>query len=192
MFKAALFDMDGVLNQYPDMFSRVYAEREGIDPKPIERFFKLHWQDVLEGNLDLKQLLVEHSDAWHLKGNPQQLLDDWFMTEDAMNKDLLEVVQELRRRGIKCYLATNNEPYRVLYARDHMFKDKLDGIFSSSNLGVMKPDRNFFERALKRLNLQPAEVAFFDDNPGHVEVAKSLGMAAYVYESPEQVRQIVQ
>ena len=63
MFKAALFDMDGVLNMFPDMFSRVYAEKMGLDPKPIEKFFRNEWERVLTGEADLKLLLKQHEYA---------------------------------------------------------------------------------------------------------------------------------
>ncbi len=191
MIKAVLFDMDGVLNMYHDVFSEVYAKRENLDPESIREFFKQYWAEVLVDNIDLKVLLKEHADTWNLKADPQTLLDDWFKTEDEPNKPLLDVVKDLRSAGIHCYVATNNEQYRVSYIRHNTFKDQVDGIFASAELKSVKPSPEFFHKIIGHLQLDPSEIAFFDDTPGHVEAAKRLGIKAYLYESPEQVKQVL-
>ncbi len=53
----------------------------------------------------------------------------------------------------------------------------------------MKPDREYFERALARFELNPVSCLFIDDRAENIEVARSLGIPAVKFASPEQLRQ---
>ena len=49
----------------------------------------------------------------------------------------------------------------------------------SFELGVEKPDRNFYERALALLKANPSDVVFVDDRPENISAAKAMGIDAF-------------
>jgi putative hydrolase of the HAD superfamily len=59
--------------------------------------------------------------------------------------------------------------------------DLVDHIVLSCDIGVAKPDADAFRITLERLATPHADTLFVDDTPGHVEVARSLGIAGHLH-----------
>jgi 2-haloacid dehalogenase len=101
----------------------------------------------------------------------------------------VEILRELRARGIRCYALTNMEAetYPLRLAR-YEFLRWFDGTVVSSAEGVAKPDPVIFERLLARYELAAPATVMIDDNADNVNAARSMGMQAVRFESPEQLR----
>jgi len=96
-------------------------------------------------------------------------------------------VEELRRRGVYCYIGTNQEKYRTDFMKKEMGFDRMfDGVWSSSDLGVPKPSRKFFELIHARINegrtIAREEIMFWDDRSRNVAGAASAGMDAHRFD----------
>lgn len=65
------------------------------------------------------------------------------------------------------------------------FKHVFNGVFSSADLGCKKPDPQFFDRLLKRIDpkreIPRKEILFWDDTEANIKAAKDLGIQAYLY-----------
>ena len=59
--------------------------------------------------------------------------------------------------------------------------------FLSHQTGVLKPDRAAFDNVLIRLDAEPGEVLFFDDNPGNIAAATEFGFATDLVNTPDDV-----
>lgn len=192
--KAVLFDADGVTIIPSEPFSMQYARAKNFDPKTIEPFFAGDFQQALIGKADLKELIKEHRDIWHLEGSADDLLSQWFAAENHPNTKLVKLIKQLRKRNLHCYLATNQEKYRTAFIRKVMFPATFDGIFSSAEIGAVKPSRDFFEAVLAKLatqNISARQVAYFDDNERSVEAAKVLGIHGYIYTNIGDVEHVI-
>lgn len=196
MSKVILFDADGVLTLPEEMFSVVYAKSHGLDPMPFETFFKTEWQDFVLGKRDLKQHIRENNDLWQWDGQPDELLEYWFQSEDVRNNEMIDIITHLRSAGTLCYLATEQEMYRGEYMKNVMFKDLFDGYFVTAELGLKKSDPKFFEKIIELLNtdgtvVKPADVMFFDDSESKVNAAKMAGINAHLFTGVEQFKQAI-
>ncbi|MDE6146223.1 MAG: HAD family phosphatase [Muribaculaceae bacterium] len=97
----------------------------------------------------------------------------------------LERLAELRRKGYKVYMLSNTNPimwdryiipeFRKLGGE---LSDYFDGVVTSFEAGVCKPDARIYGYAVKKLGIDPAKTTFFDDGPGNVEAARALGFNA--------------
>ncbi|MCW1908768.1 MAG: HAD-IA family hydrolase [Candidatus Saccharibacteria bacterium] len=193
--KVILFDSDGVINLPGEFFSQIYAKSHGLDPEPFEEFFKGPYAKVNVGQTDLRELLIEYKDLWQSE-DPDAIMKFWFESENIKNEPLLELIQQIRASGIKCYFATNQSKYRGEYMKQVMFPGLFDGSFVSADLGVQKPDLGFYEKVIELLrrevpNLKPEEIMFFDDTQENVDAAKSLGIDAHFYEGIDQIKSLV-
>lgn len=191
--KAVLFDADGVLTLPEEMFSIMYAKSRGLSLEPFEQFFKTEWNDFVTGKRDLKDHIRDNPDVWKWDGTPEELLDYWFTTEDIRNEPMTNLVKEVRKTGMPCYLATEQEKYRGEYMKNVMFQDLFNDYFLTAELGLRKSDPNFFKTIMGLLQkehpgLKPEEVVFFDDSQSKVDAALTAGLTAYLFESVEQVR----
>ncbi len=61
-------------------------------------------------------------------------------------------------------------------------------VVTSHELGQIKPDRAYFEQALKIVGVQPQETIFFDDNQLNVDGALVCGIQAYHVYGAAQTR----
>jgi epoxide hydrolase-like predicted phosphatase len=105
------------------------------------------------------------------------------------NRAMIEFVRELRGRGMRAALLTNNvrewEPRwrSKLPELDELFEVVVDSAF----VGMRKPDPAIYELTLDRLGGVAAErCVFVDDLELNCEAARGLGMAAVRFESAEQ------
>ena len=105
------------------------------------------------------------------------------------NGPMIEFVRDLRGRGVRAALLTNNvrewEPLwrSKLPEVDELFELVVDSAF----VGLRKPDPAIFELTLERLGgVAPGRCVFVDDLDVNCEAARGLGMAAVRFESAEQ------
>src|SRR6201996_8564180 len=98
------------------------------------------------------------------------------------------VLRQVTGGGVPCYALTNMEaetyPKRV--ARFDFLRC-FTGTVVSGFEGIAKPDREIYERLLRRFGLDAATTLFIDDSPVNVSAAADTGMEAMVYRGPEPV-----
>jgi putative hydrolase of the HAD superfamily len=93
------------------------------------------------------------------------------------NEDLIAYYRELRGRGLRLALLTNNvrewEPlWRPKLPVDELFELVVDSAF----VGMRKPDREIYDLTLERLELPGKACVFVDDLDVNVVVAREAGM----------------
>ena len=71
---------------------------------------------------------------------------------------------------------------------EHDLAKYFDVIVVSSEVGMVKPSQEIFHLALQRLDADPAESLFIDDNIRHVEAAAKVGILAVQFTSAEQLK----
>ncbi len=183
MVKAILFDTDGMIIHREMYFSERFSKTFGVPIEKILPFFKNEFQLCLTGKADLKQELTHYLSEWKWKRSVGDLLLFWFGHENKIEQKLLEHIASLRTRKVQCYLDTNNEKYRVQYLLDVVgLKDHFDGVFSSSEIGSLKSQPEFWSLVYKRLGVpEKSAVVVWDDETVNVEAAKDFGFHTELY-----------
>ena len=188
MIKAVLFDADGVLIN-AERFSKQLARDYGISTDMTLPFFSSIFQECLIGQADLKEKLPSYLKEWGWKGSVDAFLEYWFKSEHKIEKPVIEFIHELKSKGIRTSVATNNEKYRVEYMISQMgFGEIMEKVYSSASLGFKKPDQEFFKAVVEDLKLEMDEILFWDDDLENVEGAKLLGIHAELYTSFEEFK----
>lgn len=101
------------------------------------------------------------------------------------NTPMIDFAHEVAAR-MPVYVMTNASDLHVpwvfeRYPRLRFFRDYA----SSWEMRAGKPDAVYYERALARFGARAGESLLIDDRPENVEGARRLGMAAVLYENPE-------
>ena len=76
---------------------------------------------------------------------------------------------------------------RVLRVANGPVLELFEEVFTSSVLGLRKPDPEAYLAVSARMGVEPAEVHFFDDSPVNVDAARDVGMAATLVGSIDDV-----
>lgn len=101
----------------------------------------------------------------------------------------VELVDELRGGGVAVYGLTNfsAETFPIARARCPVL-GRLHGVVVSGEVGLAKPDPEFFQVLVERFAVRPAASVFVDDNAGHVAAARRLGFDGIVFTDPARLR----
>ena len=94
---------------------------------------------------------------------------------------MYELIEELKSKGYGIYLLSNASLRQHEYwprIPAHVF---FDGTIISADEGVMKPNAEYYLRALNRFDLKADECFFIDDVPANIEGALNCGIAGAVF-----------
>ncbi len=185
-----LFDTDWVLIQSP-MWSDEYSRRTWLDPHSMKPFFAWIFQECTIGRADLREVIVPFLEEWKWEWSPEEYLKAWFEFENQPDIELIWEIQKLRKNGIKCYIATNQEKYRLEYLKKEMhFENLFDGIFCSAEMGLKKPEKKYYQVIIDTLGVDPSDIIYFDDALENIESVRSLGIDARLYTRREDFTHI--
>lgn len=186
-----IFDADGVVIRSWG-FADVLEERYGITRHQTRSFFKGPFRECLIGRASLRGALVPFLTEWGWPESVDEFVHLWMTSDDQPVDDLLAVVRDLREAGETCCLASNQEAVRADYLRHEMgFAKQFDALFFSCDLGLAKPDPEFFRTVNARLSSPDMAVFFWDDDLRNVQAAVEVGWQATVYETVESVTGLV-
>ncbi len=181
MITTIIFDVDGVLvhgERFGDVLSREYK----VDAQKEREFFSTHFQECLVGKADLKEAVAPYLVSFGWTRSVDDFLEYWFTVEQQINDELIRYVQELRKRGIVCVLATNQEKYRTEYLFDKLgLRGSFDKAYSSAHLGLKKPAVEFFAKVVEDLSANKDEVLFWDDDQINIDGALAYGIHSEFY-----------
>jgi putative hydrolase of the HAD superfamily len=194
MIKVILFDCDGVIVKEREKYFRHRMKDEfgiNINEAVATDFFRNDFLLCETGKLDLKVELAKQLPIWNISWPVEEVLKYWFEGEAEKDQFMVEEINSLRKQGVKCYLTTNNEKYRVEYLTNTVGLGKiLDGIFSSAGVGYLKPDPNFWHEVFKRLQgYKKDEILVFDNQKHLVDSAKEFGFKAEFFTTFENFKQ---
>lgn len=94
----------------------------------------------------------------------------------------LNRLKQLREQGHGVYLLSNTNPimWNSYIAQEFeklggTVNDYFDGIITSFEVKVCKPDPRIFQLAAEKFNINPAETTFYDDSAANCRAASELG-----------------
>jgi putative hydrolase of the HAD superfamily len=180
--EAILFDADGVIQKPPEArrarLNQLLGSAVNVDEFLADIFAAEEL--ALDGQSDFAEAFSNVLRRWHWQGTLQDALDAWTMIE--VNQEMADTVELLRRLGIACYLATNQEPYRARYMSEILgYRNLFDKEFYSCRVGVAKPAGAYFRAVLREIGVQPARALFLDDHEANVNSARAEGLHSSLF-----------
>ena len=106
---------------------------------------------------------------------------DWYCGE--LDTELVRFAASLRPEFRTGILSNSVDGARREEQARYQFEQLVDVIVYSHEAGVAKPDLQAFRLLCDALDVQPDELVFLDDVPGHIEAACSLGIHGIVHVS---------
>ena len=161
MIKAILLDYSGVVRQQGDLMEKMveFCPDEFTHQKAVELYNKAKIMNI--SNQEYETAFSQN--AW-----------DFYYNEITLHEGFMNFIENNK---LPIYIASNhissiiNKELESLSLNNFFSK-----IFVSDKLGVAKPNKEFFEKILKDLNLKPSEVIFADDQKKNLVSAKEMGI----------------
>jgi putative hydrolase of the HAD superfamily len=190
--KFLYFDLGNVLLKFDHrLASRQMAEVAGIAPELV-------WQTVFAGDLELRYEAGEIGDrefydifCHETKSTPDiaKLLlagSDIF----TPNTSIYPVVGRLMAAGYRLGILSNTCPGHWSFCFDghySLLKMGFEVYALSYELGACKPSPKIFQGAAELAGVEPRDIFFVDDVPGHVAGARTAGYDAVLYTTTAQL-----
>lgn len=177
-----LLDMGGVVvSLHPDRVFKYWSQASGVDMQEFVPKWSIEqcYEDYETGMTSFGDLA---------RGLERQLgiamdFEDWRRGWNALVgeaiPEVFELVEELAARfPVYCFTNSNPEHESIWASRLKRELQVFVEIFNSSSIGLRKPDVRAFEDVAVRMNCDPGQVLFLDDNRRNVQGAIESGMQA--------------
>lgn len=187
MIRNLLFDL-GTVTLHMDfvrpatlMRSRCHA----ADIGDARRFMQAFYGDPMLveyecGRIDTPRFVEHFIERLGFDGGAQEFIDIW-RSVFSLNEPMVALIRELAAYR-PVYYFSNTGPMHVPYVYQRFPEIAVHrGDALSHELGVMKPDPEFYLRGMRRLGLEARECFFVDDVLANVEAARRLGIEAVHY-----------
>ena len=180
MIKAVLFDMDGTLID-TERYYRVFW------PKAMAEFgYQMTDEQVLSmrslgrpfAPAKLKEWFGEELDYYAIRARRTEMMEECLDREGIRLKPgAVEILEELRRRGIPAAVATATPPERTeKYLKLTGIRPYFSQIISATQVREGKPSPDIYLFACKQLGLAPSECMAVEDAPNGVLAGYRAGL----------------
>ena len=129
-------------------------------------------------------------DAYHemlKKQLPESILPIALSAADYHIGELLplpgmeQLLAKLKKEGFQLYITSNMDALHSAQMPEVPITRYFDGMIFSTELGVRKPDKAFFEAALARFGVTAEDCLFIDDLPENVAGAAACGIDGLIF-----------
>lgn len=192
MIKTIIFDFDGMVYIEREVFSDWIIREYNLSGAVLKEFFEKEFKLCRVGKLDIRQALEPYLPRIGWKKGVEKFMQCWIDC-GYTDRETLELINQLKEKGIRCILCTNNEKYRMSY---YIKKFRLNELFSrillSAELGFLKPEKRILEKIFEVSKSKKNEILFCDDKDDFIDEAKKFGFETYKYKTPEKFKAFLQ
>jgi putative hydrolase of the HAD superfamily len=190
MIKAITFDLDGVyfINGKENFIANLGHKYQVSEDEAKRVFLKSEQMNSL-----YKTGKMSDAEYWTWAKNEWKINDPWEKLPELMiegyevDESVVEIVKTARKNGYKTLICSSNFPSRVNGLQKRFgFLDNFDGWALSYEVGFNKPDRRLYEELVKKSGVNAEEIVYSDDDEQRANVAKEVGLCAFLYENFEQ------
>lgn len=188
MIKAVIFDMyETLITHYetPLYFGTQIAADAGMPEENFQKVWKATSKERTGGEISFEEILekiFKENNCYSEELMELVLAKRMAVKEDCfrhLHEEILPMLDELKRRGIKIGLISNCFSEEVTAIRNSILYPYFDVPLLSYEEKVQKPDPEIFERCMSRLGVKPEECLYIGDGGSfELEAAAKAGMKA--------------
>lgn len=195
-----IFDLGGVLLNLDIDNTRKEFEQLGLSNfDEIYTFEKQNkFFDQLETGCISDEEFFDAIREYIPTANNDQITNAWNAMLLDLPKKRVTMLRNLSKR-FNLYLLSNTNSIHergfIEIITDSYYTDLFEGLFMkqfySHSIGYRKPNKDCFQYVLSLCNLNPKTTLFIDDNMGHIEGAKRLGINVIWLEEGNEITEVL-
>jgi len=188
MIKGIIFDLDGVyFKNGTKHFLENISHKFNVDMELVrEVYLRSHEMgQYKKGEISGDIFWGYAIKKWGIKSTKRELLN--ILQEGyQINKPAADLIQKLRKKGIKSIICSNNfkERIEILEEKYNFLKD-FDFVVLSYNYGILKPQ--LLEKVVEKTGFRPEEILVIDDGKMVIDGAKRMRFKTILCENPDNL-----
>ena len=192
MIKAIAFDYNGVIEIIEKDLRQKMSDYLKISPEDWLRSYysfnylcatgKKSYKEVYA--MVAKEFNASDADVAHI----HKMMDENMQTR-KINFELLEIIKDLKNKGYKIGLVTNNHIKTRQKITDEKVIDYFDTAIISAEVDCFKPEPQIFHILFDKLGVEANEVVFIDDHKTSLFGAEKIGYTPILYINNEQLKE---
>lgn len=193
-YNCLLLDVDGTLMDFEAAEHKAFMETMAHFELPatnevLEQYLTINkslWAALEQGRIKRDKLVVERFEKLLAQlgaaGNAGEM-NQWYLTQLGTHADLMpgamEAVAELAEVATLAVVSNGVERVQLNRLDASGLGEFMDGVFISERVGVEKPNRRFFETALKQLGIENRSrvLVVGDSLTADIQGGKGAGLA---------------
>jgi epoxide hydrolase-like predicted phosphatase len=191
MIKAIVFDFGGVVVDCTGQdIEKFVSEALNLSLQVVESTLFSVGGELIEGRISDESFWKNYAELIE-KPLPMQwesLLKEFLIQRAVINLEMVKILKALKKRGFLLPLLSNIAPFQAEIFRKLGYFDHFSHLILSCEVGLKKPDPKFFKYLLDRIDLQPQECLFVDDEKPNVIAAMDLEMHAIQYQTVQELQ----
>lgn len=192
MIKVIIFDYNGVVKKINKYFFDDVELIYGLSAQEKQNAKKATcdlFEQLDKGLLDEESFWLKFSQAINkpMPVNVKELSRELFNEHFELYQEVVNMTKNLKAEGYTTAVLSDTFPYMSEIIRQRGGYDYFDKVYLSCEVGFVKPQKEFYELAIKDLAVLPGECIFIDDDEGNLLPAEKLGMKTVLAKKPDQI-----
>ena len=195
--KNIIFDFGGVICNIDH--HKVERKFKELGIKDFEKMFshaiQNHLFEDLETNVISPSVFRDKIRKILNKNIPDSIIDDtWNSIILNIPEERVKLLEDIKPNYRTFLLSNSNIIHYEVYLKDfqekygyNSFNDIFEKAYFSFQIGMRKPDLEFFNFVLKKHDLKPEETLFIDDSFQNIPPAQELGIKTYYLKPGEEI-----
>ena len=186
MIEAILFDFDGVIRQWDESDLWTFETEANIErgtvfavafskelhaPLPRGELTWAQWKDETE------RILVESHGAFI-----RPIVKRFFAFEGRIDLEMVKLIKQLPK-NLRLGILTNNHDRFEEYLQRVGVAELFDAVINTHRIGVAKPEKVAYQKAVSRLSVEPENCLFVDDVEGNVDGGEAAGLKCHHFQN---------
>ncbi len=186
MIKVVLFDFGGVLTESgrSGFITDTVAELYGVDPASLD--IGQYHAELRRGRGDEDELF-ERLNQKYSKHVTKQMFLDRMHQSFVPSPGVYNLAKKLREHGIGTGILSNIFAMNARILEGQGWYDGFDPVILSCDEGYAKPDKEFYEIALRKVGVPASDILFVDDQEKCLGPARGFGMQVVEAKNPDQI-----
>ena len=186
MIEAILFDFDGVIRQWDQSDLWTFETEANIERGTVfaVAFSKELHAPLTRGELtwaqwkdETERILVESHGAFI-----RPIVKRFFAFEGRIDLDMVKLIKQLPK-NLRLGILTNNHDRFEEYLQRVGVAELFDAVINTHRIGVAKPEKLAYQKAVSRLSVEPENCLFVDDVEGNVDGGEAAGLKCHHFQN---------
>ena len=186
MIEAILFDFDGVIRQWDESDLWTFETEANIERGTVfaVAFSKELHAPLTRGELtwaqwkdETERILVESHGAFI-----RPIVKRFFAFKGRIDLNMVKLIKQLPK-NLRLGILTNNHDRFEEYLQRVGVAELFDAVINTHRIGVAKPEKLAYQKAVSRLSVEPENCLFIDDVEGNVDGGEAAGLKCHHFQN---------